>query len=268
VQVVGQPRLKLAQRLALGHLSGQLGAELRLAARALEEHDEPARHLQCQLAAVVLLDQSERQVHSGGDACRGGHVPVAHIDRIGLDAHLRVAPRQLGAGGPVGGGAAAVEQTGAGEQESAGADRGDAPGPARRIPHPLDQPLVGAGLADAAAAGHEQGVERPRLGQRLRDQRHAGGAQRPGLGGHDPDLIGIVAAQLAGGAEHLGGAEDVQGLDAWKGSNQDGAVRDACIVPRRCSGRKATYRTISATVARPWAVQRATIAHDPARARA
>ena len=82
VEVVRDPRLELAQRRALGHLRGELRAELRLAARALEEHHEPARDLERHVAAEVLLDEREREVHAGGDAGRGDDVAVADEDRI------------------------------------------------------------------------------------------------------------------------------------------------------------------------------------------
>src|SRR3954452_6162721 len=54
---------QLAQRRALGRLAGELGAELRLAARPLDEQHEPARHLERDARAEVLLDEREREVH-------------------------------------------------------------------------------------------------------------------------------------------------------------------------------------------------------------
>ena len=41
--------------------------------------------LERRLAAEVLLDQREREVHAGGDAGRGVDVPVADEDRVALD---------------------------------------------------------------------------------------------------------------------------------------------------------------------------------------
>ena len=43
---------------------GELGAELRLAARALDEDDEPPRDLERDARAEVLLDEREREVHA------------------------------------------------------------------------------------------------------------------------------------------------------------------------------------------------------------
>src|SRR5215212_6956100 len=57
VEVVGNPLLQLAQRLALGALGGELRAELRLSAGPLEEEDEPARDLERGRPPEVLLDQ-------------------------------------------------------------------------------------------------------------------------------------------------------------------------------------------------------------------
>src|SRR4051794_14900490 len=66
-EMVGQPRLQLAERLALGELGAQVRAELGLPAAAARVDDEPARRLQRHLAAEVLLHQCQRKVHPGGD---------------------------------------------------------------------------------------------------------------------------------------------------------------------------------------------------------
>ena len=62
---------------ALALLQRQRGAELRLAARPLEEDHQLARHRQGEVAAEILLDQRQRQVDPGGDAGRGPDVAVA-----------------------------------------------------------------------------------------------------------------------------------------------------------------------------------------------
>src|SRR4051794_9751137 len=67
-EVVGKPRLQLAQRLAVGQLGPEVRAELRLAAGAARVDHEPARRLECGLAAQVLLYERQRQVHAGGHA--------------------------------------------------------------------------------------------------------------------------------------------------------------------------------------------------------
>ena len=59
------------------------------------------------LAAEVLLDQREREVHPGGHAGRGVHVAVAHEDRVGVHLDVRVALGEQRAARPVRGGAAA-----------------------------------------------------------------------------------------------------------------------------------------------------------------
>ena len=87
----------------------------------------------------------------GGDAGRRPDVAVAHEDRVGVDLDVGVAARELGAGGPVRRRAAAVEQAGLGEQEGAGADRGDparAPRPPRRTS--ARAPGLGAAVRHAA----------------------------------------------------------------------------------------------------------------------
>ena len=102
VEVVGDPGLQLAQRAALGELRREVGAELGLAAGALEEEDQPAGDLDGDLAAEVLLDQRQGEVHAGGDAGRGPDVAVADEDRVGVDGELGVAAGELGRSTPSG----------------------------------------------------------------------------------------------------------------------------------------------------------------------
>ena len=119
-------RLQFAQRFVLGELHRELRAELRLSAGPLQEHDQLARHRQRDVAAVVLLDQRQCQVHSRGHAGRGVDRAVTHEDGVGLDVRVGKLARQFLGRAPVRGGAAALEQPGLGQQERAGADRGDA----------------------------------------------------------------------------------------------------------------------------------------------
>ena len=64
--------------------------ELRLTARAAQEHHQPPRHQLGDVGAVVVLDEGEGEVDPGGDAGRRPHVAVAHEDRIGVDVDRRV----------------------------------------------------------------------------------------------------------------------------------------------------------------------------------
>ena len=61
-------RLQRAGRDCLGR---QRAAELRLPARALEEHHQPARHRERHVVAEVVLDQRQRKVDAGGHTGRG-----------------------------------------------------------------------------------------------------------------------------------------------------------------------------------------------------
>ena len=72
----------------------ELGAELGLAAGALHEEHEPAGGLERDLAAEVLLDERQRQVHPGGHAGRGVDVAVAHEDRVGVRPRCRGGARR------------------------------------------------------------------------------------------------------------------------------------------------------------------------------
>src|SRR4051794_37742047 len=126
-EVAGEPGLQLTQGLAVGHLRSEMRAELRLAAGAACVDHEPARGLERDLAAEVLVDERQCQVHSGRDPRRGPDVAVAHVDGVGVDLDAREQIGELAGVGPVRGGAAAVEQACRGKDERAAADRGDAP---------------------------------------------------------------------------------------------------------------------------------------------
>jgi hypothetical protein len=69
--VLGDPRLELAQGLALGELAGKLGAELGLPPGSLQEQHEAPRDGEGRLPAEVLFDEGEGQVHARGDPRRG-----------------------------------------------------------------------------------------------------------------------------------------------------------------------------------------------------
>ena len=124
--VLEQRPLDLAQRLAIGPLSGERGAELGLVAGTAQEQHEVAGDGEGGVTVEVLLDEREREVHAGGDAGGGPDATVAHEDRLGVDEHVGMHALQLLRGRPVRGRATAVEQAGAGEQEGAGAHGGGA----------------------------------------------------------------------------------------------------------------------------------------------
>src|ERR1700749_4512173 len=65
--VFGDPLLTLAQRGAVRDLGGQLGAELRLAARAAQEDHQVAGDGERDVAAEVVFDERERQVDARGE---------------------------------------------------------------------------------------------------------------------------------------------------------------------------------------------------------
>ena len=124
--------------------------------------------------------------------------PFVDVERVGVDLDRREAPGQLPRPGPVGGGAATVEQAGVGEREGAGADREH---------------------AGAAAAGGAQGGQGLR-GRRLEQGGVAGDDDRVGPAqGAEPGLR--ADPEAAGGAD-LGpadraGREPVQRLAARPG---------------------------------------------------
>ena len=192
--------------------AGQAGAELRLTARTPDEQHQLAGHRQRNGWAEILLDQREGQVDPGGHPGRGVDVAVPDEDRVGLDLDRGIAAAQRGAGRPVRGRAAAVEQPGPGEQKRPGAHRSDPPRAPRRQPQPRDQALVLGGGSHTPPAGHQQRVDRTPagLGRHVRRELEpARGAERRVRCAHEFDPIGARLSAF-GEREHLGGPGDVE----------------------------------------------------------
>ena len=80
--MVGDPPLHLAERLPVSQLPGELGAELGLVAGPAQEHHQVPGDVQGRVPAEVVFHQGQREVDPGGDARRGGDVPVPDEDRI------------------------------------------------------------------------------------------------------------------------------------------------------------------------------------------
>jgi len=87
--VLGDPLLHVAQRLPAGQLARQLGAELRLVARAAQEHHQVPGDVEGPPPAqVVLARASARSIPAV--TRRGGDVPVPTKIGSGSDADVRV----------------------------------------------------------------------------------------------------------------------------------------------------------------------------------
>ena len=251
VEVVGHPRLQLAQRRAVGRLRGELGAELGLAAGALDEDDEPAGDIERDPRAEVLLDEREREVHARGDARRRAQRAVDDEDRVALDRDRGVAALQLVAPAPVRRRAAPVEQARRGEDERAGTDGRHAPRPLRDGADGLHD--LRRRMAGARATGDQQRVDRPAdvLERPGRDDPvPRAGRDRRAAGPDDLDRVrGRVAAgaALRRGGEDVGGAGDVEGLDVGEGHHDDAAGWHRRSIARRGRGSKDGLRTDPAT---------------------
>lgn len=226
---------------------GELSRELRLPARPARVDDEHACRLQGDLAAEVLLDEGERQVHARGDPGGGEHGAVADEDRLRIDVDRRVALGELGAAGPVGSDAPAVEQARLSEQERARADRRGAPGAPGDARDALEEIGIGERLADAQPAGDDQRVEFIHLAHRgIGRVGEPAGAPDVAAGAGDADELGHLAGDDARGVEDLPGAGDVERLDAAEGNDADaegaGADHGAILQPTALSVKSYTPR--------------------------
>ncbi len=124
--------------------------------------------------------------------------------------------------GPVSGGAAAVENTGVGEREGAGADRHQAPAAASDRTDRL-QCLLRRGSEDPCVAGEDDGVG---PSQRLEpgagaDREAAGGSDRPPVDRAGLHLVERLAPRVRGEHEDLGRGGEVEGDETVEAGNGD-----------------------------------------------
>ena len=135
-QVVQHPDLQIAHGRAVGSLQRERGAELRLAARTAKKDDQGARHEQRQFRPPVFFDQRQRQIDACSHSSRGIDVPVANVDRVGIESDCGKTFGHLPAKMPVRRRATTVEQAGGGKRERPATDRSDPPRRIRRFPEP------------------------------------------------------------------------------------------------------------------------------------
>ena len=143
-----------------------MGAELRLTARPLHEHDHVAGDIERDPSVMLNFDQRQGQIHPGGDTGRGEDISIPDKDRVALDVNIRIAGSQRFTVVPMCHGAPTVENSGLGQQEGAGTHADDALSPACGAGDPADGRAIGGGGRHAFAADADQGVKR---GRRLID---------------------------------------------------------------------------------------------------
>ncbi len=97
-------------------------AELSLAALAFHHHQQHLGHVHRHLLAMVLGDDRQRQVDTGGHPAGGDQAAILQVDAISLDDGLGEALDQALSVMPVSCDAMAVEQAGMPEYKGAGAD--------------------------------------------------------------------------------------------------------------------------------------------------
>ena len=143
----------------VGRLAGEKGGELGLAAGSLEVDDKSPSNRRGGTVSVVVGDEGQREVDAGGDAGRGPHVAVADVDGVGVDGDTLVAVLEEPARVPVSGRPTTLQQAGGGEDEGAGADRGDATCIGGEPTHVMKQLLIQDRGVHARTAGHDQRVD-------------------------------------------------------------------------------------------------------------
>src|SRR6202140_662213 len=134
-------------------------AELRLSAWPLQIDHKLAGDLHGNLAATILLNQSQREIDSRGDPRRRPDGTVLNEDRVRLDRQVLVAKMQRVARSPVGHDTTSVEEAGFGQQEGSRTDRGRAPCHRRMGRQPVHQATVGKGGLHFQRTGNHYRVD-------------------------------------------------------------------------------------------------------------
>jgi len=184
------------------------------------EH-ELARGLSRDLLAKILRDKRQRQIDARRDARRTPDIAIADEDPVGLQFHLRIGAEKMPGAPPMRGGAAAIEQTGFGEDVGAGADAGDADTALGHGPHE-GQRLPGCrGGLDALAARHDQRGDRAGSPEIAREHLDAGGAAHRACCRRQYLDRRRHAGKARGDFEHRNRAGGVQQLEIGKYQNTD-----------------------------------------------
>ncbi len=191
---------------------------LRLATGAAVIEDQFTRHRTRQLGTEILLDHAQRQIDPGAHPGRGPDLAVDDEDTVLLHLHLGKFGLQPAGEAPMRGDAPSVEQTGLGQDEGAGADRGDAA--ARRQGFAQIVQHAGRARFGLQRTGHDQRVEGWR-GESGCIHPHAERAgQRPAILGHHRDVVERLARRHIGQFEGRQGGE-AHHLEAGNGEETD-----------------------------------------------
>ena len=225
VEVVGDPGLELAQRPPLGELRREVGAELGLAAGALEEEDQPARDLQRDLAprssstsarersmpevtpAEVQTSPSRTKIGLGSTLSSGWRRASSAVEAQWV---VTVRPSSS----PARASRKAPEQTEVTRRERRAALRiqriRPASSSALATPKPPATTSVSIGPRQRAVV--VLGSEPVTAGA---------GRDRPGLLGDHLDRVGAAAGEGVRAGEHLRRPDHVQRLDPREGEDDD-----------------------------------------------
>jgi len=133
--------------------------ELGLAARPVQEHDQPPGQRLGDIGAQVVGDQGKCQVDAGGDPGARPDLAVMDIERIRIHFQRWVRGLQLLRRSPVSGHPAPIQQPRGGGDEGARAHHRDPAGPAGGGTDEGDQVRVGTGRPGAGTARQHQGVD-------------------------------------------------------------------------------------------------------------
>src|ERR1700726_2806895 len=126
-EILRYPHVKVLEGSRVQGLRLQELAELRLSAWPLHVDHKLAGDLHGNLAATILLNQSQGEIDSRRDPRRRAEGTVLNEDRVRFDRQVSVAKMQRLARSPVGHDTTSVEEAGFGQQEGSRTDRGRAP---------------------------------------------------------------------------------------------------------------------------------------------
>ena len=164
---------------------------------------------------MIFGDQGQSQIDTGRDTSRGIELAVADIDRVDIQFDLGEFPGDGGGKPPMGGGPPRIHESCLGQGFQPGANRNDAARVTGACLQEGDNRIAASGIAQPAAARHQDGVEGGRFAKR-----HVGGHAHAGLtmkhlarGANGAELIGLGPQHVIGGGKNFQGPEQVQGRD-------------------------------------------------------
>ncbi|MCY1214222.1 hypothetical protein D9M72_260300 [compost metagenome] len=228
----------------LGGLGREVRTELGLAPGALQKHHHLASHAKCQIAPMIFLDQSEREIHSSRYARRCVEIPISHEYCVSVNVCSWIVRGKSVCCIPVRGHLLSAQKTGCCQHKGTAANRPDASHPPTLLPKPRLERFVARHAVHIWTPRNQQRVDRTSMaGNRGIDHQTqpAAALECPFIWGDDLHTVRARISQLPRSlGKDVSRADNIKQLNTWESKDGDthrgGSVMHAMGAPCRKFG--------------------------------